>query len=61
MILSSKNKYSSLREEFLTNEREGNRLLTKDKLFADIIFQRIQKHIQPLTSHLIPSSICFSN
>jgi hypothetical protein len=48
LIQQSETKYSSLQEEFLPEERQGNRLLTKNPLLADILFQRIQQHISPL-------------
>jgi hypothetical protein len=45
LVEITQNKYSTLKHEFLPSEREGNRLLTNDETFAQVIFERIKKFI----------------
>lgn len=45
LIQNSSEKYSSLQDEFLPKEREGNRLLTTDENFASVLFNKIENHI----------------
>jgi hypothetical protein len=45
LLFLSEKKYSSLTEEFLPIEREGNRLLTLDEKFSSILYDRIKNYI----------------
>lgn len=46
LIEQSRQKYSSLTEEFSVEEREGNRLLAIDSNFAEILYDRIKEYIE---------------
>ena len=46
LIQQSQNKFSSLQDEFLTEERSGNRLLADDKPFATELFRRIEPFVE---------------
>lgn len=45
LIRESNDKYSSLKDEFLQEERQGNRLLTIDDKFALVLYDRIKNYI----------------
>lgn len=45
LLSSSERKYSSLAEEFLPEEREGNRLLTLDENFSTVLYNRIKEYV----------------